>query len=126
MIQPKTLIDIVDNSGAKQIRCVKVVGGFKKNAAKLGDVIVASVQKLRTVNRDRSKVSKGDVVRALLIKTQKNKKNKDGANIRFNRNEAILLNKQNNLVGTRILSPIPRALKKKRYLKYFSLSKGTV
>ena len=125
MIQQKTIIKIIDNSGAKKIRCIKVLGGFKKKTAKVGDIIVASVQQLRLKNRQYSKLNKGDVVRAVIVKT-KNKTNKvNGILTKLESNSAILINKQGNLIGTRVLGSVPRELKKKKFLKYLSLCSGT-
>lgn len=126
MIQQKTLLRIVDNSGAKTIRCIKVLGGFKRKTAKIGDIIVASVQRLRQINRYRSKVLKGSIVRAFIIKTKTKGRKKDGSFYLLGSNKAILINKQGNPLGTRILSAIPKILKKKRFLKYFSLCRGVI
>lgn len=125
MIQPKTLLKIADNSGARTVKCVKVLGGFKRKYAKPGDLIVVSVQQLRTTNKKNSKVLKGGVYRALIIKTNNRLKKKDGSSLRLTNNSAVLLNRQGNLIGTRILASLPRALKKKKFLKYFSLCPGT-
>jgi len=126
MIQAKTFLNVLDNSGARKVECIKVLGGFKRKTAKLGDVIVVSVKQLRYTNRYRSKVLKGAVVRALIIKTKNKYKKKDGSFMFLNNNSVILINKQGNLLGTRILSALPKFFKKKKYLKFLSLCKGTL
>ena len=125
MIQQKTLLRVADNSGAKKVRCIKVLGGFKRKAASIGDIIVVSVQQLRTTNRYNSKILKGGVSRALIIRTKKKYIKKDGSNTLLNSNTVILLNKRSNLIGTRILTTLPKYLKKKKFLKYFSLCPGS-
>ena len=125
MIQQKTCLKVVDNSGAKKVRCIKVLGGFKRMNAGVGDVIVVSVQQLRSTNKHNSKVAKGDITRALVIRTKKGYKKKDGSQITLFSNAVILLNKQRNLIGTRILTALPKLLKKKKFVKYLSLCPGT-
>lgn len=126
MIQEQTVLRVIDNSGAKTARCIKVLGGFKKRYANLGDVIVVSVQKLRNKSKKTSKVSKGEVFRGLVVKTQKQSKKRDGSSFSFQENAVVLVNKQGNPIGTRILGPIPRILKKKKLMKFVSLSVGLV
>lgn len=125
MIQQKTLLSVIDNSGAKKVRCIKVLGGFKRKAAGLGDIIVVSVQQLRAKNRQNSRILKGSVARALIVKTQAKTKKKDGSFLQTAANSVILLNKQSNPIGTRILSALPKSLKKKKFMKYLSLCPGT-
>lgn len=125
MIQQKTLLKVVDNSGAKKVRCIKVLGGFKRKTAKLGDIIVVSVQQLRAKNRQKSRILKGGVARALIVKTAKKIRKVDGSFLTMATNSVIMLNKQGNPLGTRILSSLPRVLKKKKYLKYLSICPGT-
>lgn len=125
MIQQNTLLKVADNSGAKIAKCIKVLGGFKKKTATLGDTIVVSISKLRAKNRFNSKVLKGTVSRALVISvTNKIAKKKDGIYLKQNKNLIVLVNKQGNPLGTRILSGLPKALKKKKYLKYLSICPG--
>ena len=125
MIQPRTILNVVDNSGAKKVRCIKVLGGFKKKNAKTGDIIVVAVQQLRTKNRQHSKLNKKAVVRALIIKSKTKTLKPNGTYIKLDKNNVILINKQGNLIGTRILGSMPKFLKKKKLLKYFSLCSGT-
>ena len=126
MIQQKTILKVFDNSGAKTVRCIKVLGGFKKKYASLGDVIVVSVQKLRNKSKKTSKVKKKEVYRALIIRTKTPYKKKDGSTIIFNENSVALMNKQGNPVGTRIMGPLPKFLKKRKVQKFLSLSTGLI
>jgi large subunit ribosomal protein L14 len=126
MIQQQTILRVADNSGAKIVKCIKVLGGFKKRYAYLGDMIVVSVQKLRNKSKKTSKVLKGGVFRALVIRTKTQCNKKDGSSFRLQENSVILINKQGNPVGTRILGPIPKMLKKKKFMKFISLSIGLI
>jgi large subunit ribosomal protein L14 len=126
MIQQQTILRVSDNSGAKTVRCFKVLGGFKKKYASLGDVIIVSVQKLRNKLKKTSKVKKGEVYRALIIRTKTKHRKEDGSEILFKGNAVVLLNKQGNPIGTRILGPIPKMLKKKKFQKFISISAGLV
>jgi large subunit ribosomal protein L14 len=126
MIQQQTILKVSDNSGAKTVRCFKVLGGFKKKYATLGDTIIVSVQKLRNKLKKTSKVKKGEVYRALIIRTKTKHRKDDGSEIIFKENSVVLLNKQGNPIGTRILGPIPRMLKKKKFQKLISISAGLV
>jgi large subunit ribosomal protein L14 len=114
MIQQQTILKVADNSGAKTVKCIKVLGGFKKRYACLGDIIVVSVQQLRNKSKKTSKVLKGGVFRALVIRTKTQYKKKDGSSFVLNENSVTLMNKQGNPIGTRILGPIPKILKKKK------------
>jgi large subunit ribosomal protein L14 len=129
MIQPETILQVADNSGAKTVKCIKILGGYKKKYAKLGDIIVISVQELRNKARITSKVKKGEIYKALVIRTKKKIKKKDGTIIFSNKktknsNAAILINKKGNPIATRITEPIPYTLKKKQFLKFINLSRG--
>ena len=126
MIQQQTILKVADNSGAKTVKCIKVLGGFKKRYANLGDIIVVSVQQLRNKSKKTSKVLKGSVFRALVIRTKKQFKKKDGSSFILNENSVTLINKQGNPIGTRVLGPIPKTLKKKKFMKFISLSVGLV
>jgi len=114
MIQQQTILKVADNSGAKTVKCIKVLGGFKKRYARLGDIIVVSVQQLRNKSKKTSKVLKGGVFRALVVRTKTQYKKKDGSSFSLNENSVTLINKQGNPIGTRILGPIPKTLKKKK------------
>jgi large subunit ribosomal protein L14 len=126
MIQQQTILKVADNSGAKTVKCIKILGGFRKRYAKLGDIIVVSVQQLRNKSKKTSKVLKGGVFWALVIRTKIQLRKKDGSSFFLNENSVTLLNKQGNPIGTRILGPMPKNLKKKKFMKFASLSVGLV
>lgn len=126
MIQQQTILKVADNSGAKTVKCIKVLGGFKKRYAKLGDIVVVSVQQLRNKSKKTSKVSKGEVFRALVVRTKKKYKKKDGSSFFLQGNAVALINKQGSPIGTRILGPIPKILKKTKFMKFVSLSIGLI
>jgi len=126
MIQQQTILKVSDNSGAKTVRCIKVLGGFKKKYAKLGDIIVVSIQQLRNKSKISSKVKKKEVYQALIVRTKIGHTKKNGFNNSFYENSVVLINKQGNPVTNRILGPIPRILKKKKLQKFISLSAGLI
>lgn len=125
MIQQQTILKISDNSGGKIAKCVKVLGGFKKKIAGIGDIIVVVISNLRNKSKKTSKVKKGGIYKALIIRTKKFLKNKEQTFISFNDNAVSLLNKQNNPIATRIIGPVSKKLKKK-YMKFVSISPGVV
>lgn len=125
MIQQQTVLNVSDNSGAKKVKCIKVLGGYKKKTAMLGNTIVVSVKELRNKSKKTAKVKKGEVHRALILKTKKKIKNKDGSNFFFDSNSVCLINKQNKIIGTRILIPISKKFKKGKFSKFSNLSTGT-
>jgi large subunit ribosomal protein L14 len=118
MIQAETNLVVADNSGAKKIRCIKVLGGSGRRYASLGDLIVVTV-KAAIPN---SAVKKGEVSRAVIVRTSKEVRRKDGSYIRFDENAAVLLNPQNEPRGTRIFGPVARELREKQYMKIVSLA----
>ena len=118
MIQMQTRMDVADNSGARSVQCIKVLGGSHRNIASIGDVIVVSVKDAIP----RGKVKKGDVHRAVIVRTAKEVKRPDGTSIRFDRNAAVLINKSNEPIGTRIFGPVARELRAKRFMKIVSLA----
>ena len=126
MIQQQTILKVTDNSGAKTVKCIKILGGFKKRYACLGDTVVISIQQLRNKSKKTSKVFKGGVFQALVIRTKIQRKKKDGSSFMLNENSVILIDKQGNPIGTRILGPIPKILKKKKFMKFTSLSIGLI
>ena len=126
MIQQESLLKVSDNSGAKIVKCIKVLGGFKKRYASVGDLIIVSVQKLRNKSKKTSKVLKGGVFRALVLRTRYSIQKKEGSNFFFNENSVALINKQGNPVGTRLLGPVPKTLKKKKFMKFVNLSVGLI
>ncbi len=118
MVQAETNLIVADNSGAKKIRCIKVLGGSGRRYASVGDLIVVSV-KAAIPN---SAVKKGEVSRAVIVRTKKEVRRKDGSYIRFDENAAVLLNQQNEPRGTRIFGPVARELREKQYMKIVSLA----
>ena len=126
MIQQETILKVADNSGAKTVKCIKVLGGFKKQYAGLGDIIVISVRQLRNKSKKTSKVLKGGIFRALVIRTKSSSRKKDSSSIWLEENAAVLINKQGNPIGTRVFGPLPRTLKKKKFMKFVTLSIGLI
>ena len=127
MIQQQTILKVSDNSGAKTVRCIKVLGGFKKKYASLGDIIVVSVQTLRDqLKKKVSKVKKKDIYRDLIIIKKVYYKKKNGFYVKFQENSVALINKQGNPVATRIIGPIAKILNKKQFHKFISISSGLV
>ena len=118
MIQMQTNLDVADNSGARRVQCIKVLGGAGRRVAGVGDVIVVSVKDAIP----RGRVKKGDVMRAVIVRTAKEVRRPDGTAIRFDRNAAVLINKQNEPIGTRIFGPVTRELRGKGYMKIVSLA----
>jgi len=118
MIQMQTILDVADNSGARKIGCIKVLGSSKRKYASLGDVIVVSVKDAIP----NSKIKKGDVVRAVVVRTKKGVKRPDGSYIKFDDNSAVLINPQNEPLGTRIFGPVARELRAKKFMKIISLA----
>ncbi len=115
-------MEVADNSGAKRISLIKVLGGSGKRYARLGDVIVANVKEAIP----EGSVKKGDVVKAVVVRTSKELRRADGSYIKFDRNAAVLLNEQNNPVGTRIFGPVARELREARFMKIISLAPEVV
>jgi large subunit ribosomal protein L14 len=118
MIQQETNLDVADNSGAKRVQCIKVLGGSKRKYAHVGDVIVVSVKDAIP----RGRVKKGNVMKAIVVRTAKDIRRSDGSVIRFDRNAAVLINNQGEPVGTRIFGPVPRELRAKNQMKIISLA----
>ncbi len=118
MIQMSTVLDVADNSGARKVRCVKVLGGSRRRYASIGDIIVVSVKEA-TPN---SKVKKGDVIKAVVVRTAKEVGRIDGSYIRFDGNSAVLIDNQGEPIGTRIFGPVARELRAKRFMKIISLA----
>jgi large subunit ribosomal protein L14 len=118
MIQAETNLDVADNSGARRVQCIKVLGGSKRRFASVGDVIVVSVKEAIP----RGRVKKGEVLQAVVVRTAKDIHRADGSAIRFDRNAAVLINKQGEPIGTRIFGPVTRELRAKHYMKIISLA----
>lgn len=118
MIQMTTLLDVADNSGAKKVFCIKVLGGTKRKYASIGDIIVVSVKEALPD----AKVKKGEVAKAVVVRTSKEISRADGSYIRFDSNSAVLINKDNEPIGTRIFGPVARELRAKKFNKIISLA----
>jgi large subunit ribosomal protein L14 len=118
MIQMQTRLDVADNSGARSVMCIKVLGGTRRRYAGIGDVIVVSVKDASP----NSKVKKGDIMKAVIVRTAKEVNRNDGSYIRFDNNSAVLINNQNEPVGTRIFGPVARELRAKNFMKIISLA----
>ncbi len=118
MIQMQTNLDVADNSGARRVQCIKVLGGSKRRYASVGDVIVVSVKEAIP----RGRVKKGDVMRAVVVRTAKEIHRADGSVIRFDRNAAVLVSPQGEPIGTRIFGPVTRELRSKNHMKIVSLA----
>lgn len=118
MIQVESRLDVADNSGAKEVACIKVPGGSKRRYATVGDIIIVSVKDAMP----HSKVKKGDVMNAVIVRTKKEVRRADGSYIRFDNNAAVLLSKQGEPVGTRIFGPVARELRAKNFMKIVSLA----
>ena len=118
MIQMQTNLDVADNSGARKIQCIKVLGGSKRRFASVGDVIIVSVKEAIP----RSRVKKGEVRRAVVVRTAKEVRRSDGTSIRFDRNAAVMLNNNDEPIGTRIFGPVVRELRGRNFMKIISLA----
>lgn len=118
MIQNESYLEVADNSGAKRVRCFHVLGGTKRRYASLGDLIVVSVRDAIP----RASVKKGDVMKAVIVRTKKGSRRSDGSHIKFDQNACVLVNAQGDPVGTRIFGPVARELRTKKYMKIISLA----
>ncbi len=122
MIQVESYLDVADNSGAKELMCIKVLGGSKKRYGRVGDLIIAVVKKAIP----QAQVKKSEVVTAVIVRTVGKIKRNDGTVLRFDRNAAVVVNKENNPRGTRIFGPIPRELRDKKFMKIISLASDVI
>lgn len=118
MIQTETVLEVADNSGAKKLKCIKVLGGSKRKYASVGDIIVASVKEAIP----NGKVKKGAVAKAVVVRTSKEIRRRDGSYIRFDTNAAVLINGEGEPIGTRIFGPVARELRNKQFMKIISLA----
>ncbi len=118
MIQAETNLDVADNSGARRVQCIKVLGGSKRKYASVGDVIVVTIKEAIP----RGRVKKGEIARAVVVRTAKDIRRPDGSAIRFDSNAAVLISPQGEPIGTRIFGPVTRELRAKRYMKIISLA----
>ncbi|MBI4881958.1 MAG: 50S ribosomal protein L14 [Planctomycetes bacterium] len=122
MIQAETMLDVADNSGAKIVKCFKVLGGTRRRYAGIGDIVVGSVRKAIPS----SEVKTGQVVRGVIVRTRKAVRRDDGSYVRFDRNAIVLLDKDNNPIGTRIFGAVARELRAKKFMKIISLASEVV
>jgi len=122
VIQTETELDVADNSGAKRVACIKVLGGSRRRYASLGDVIVVSIKEALPT----AKVKKGDVARAVVVRTRRGSARDDGTYIKFDNNSAVLITKDNEPIGTRIFGPVARELRRKAFMKIVSLAPEVV
>jgi large subunit ribosomal protein L14 len=118
MVQLRTVLDVADNSGARKVQCIKVLGGSRRRYATVGDVIVVAVKEAIP----NSKVKKGEVARAVIVRTAKEISREDGSYIRFDGNSAVLVDKEHEPIGTRIFGPVARELRARKFLKIISLA----
>lgn len=118
MIQARTVLEVADNSGARRVQCIKVLGGTRRKYASIGDIIVVSVKEAIP----NAKVKKGDVMRAVVVRTAKELGRPDGTYIRFDNNSAVLIDNQREPIGTRIFGPVARELRAKKFMKIISLA----
>ena len=118
MIQQQSNLEVADNSGARRVMCIKVLGGSMRKTATVGDVIVVSIKDAIP----RGKVKKGEVHRAVIVRTRNSVRRADGSSIRFDKNAAVLVDKQNEPIGTRIFGPVTRELRAKQFMKIVSLA----
>ncbi|HEY0194378.1 MAG TPA: 50S ribosomal protein L14 [Kofleriaceae bacterium] len=118
MIQMTSVLDVADNSGAKKVFCIKVLGGSRRRYAGIGDVIIVSIREAIPG----AKVKKGEVARAVIVRTRRELARSDGSFIKFDGNSAVLINKENEPIGTRIFGPVARELRAKRFMKIISLA----
>ena len=118
MIQMKTILDVADNSGAKRVQCIKVLGGSRRKYAGLGDIIVVSIKEAMPG----TKVKKGETARAVVVRTTREYQRSDGSYIKFDGNSAVLINKDKEPIGTRIFGPVARELRAKKFMKIISLA----
>jgi large subunit ribosomal protein L14 len=118
MIQMTSVLDVADNSGAKKVFCIKVLGGTRRRFAGIGDVIIVSIREAVPG----AKVKKGEVARAVIVRTRRELARNDGSYIKFDGNSAVLINKENEPIGTRIFGPVARELRAKRFMKIISLA----
>ena len=120
MIQMRTTLEVADNSGAKLVQCIKVLGGSRRRYATIGDVIVVAIKEVS--GGPSAKVKKGETARAVIVRTRREQSRADGSYIKFDENSAVLVNKENEPIGTRIFGPVARELRGKKFMKIISLA----
>ncbi len=126
MLQNGTWLNIIDNSGAKEVGIIQVLRGYRKRYAAVGDMCIVSVKSLRKRRREASKIKKGDVLKALIVRTKVPVKHFSGESVGFLENSGILLTRQNKLLGTRVFGAVPKMLRHTRFLRVVSLAAGFI
>jgi len=126
MIQKGSFINVIDNSGAKEVACIHVVGGYRKRYAYLGDIIIVSIKSMRTKRKTISKIKKGDIVKALIVKTKKRTQFFNSESVSFSENAVVLISLQDKFIGTRIFGSILKSFRYTPYIKLLSLSSGII
>ena len=122
MIQLRTMLEVADNSGAKKIQCIQVLGGTRRRYARIGDIVVCSVKSAMP----QAQIKKGEVVKAVVVRTKKDTQRSDGSTVRFGDNAAVIINEQKIPRGTRIFGPVPRELRDKDFMRIISLAPEVV
>jgi len=126
MIQKGTYLNVIDNSGAKEVCCIHVLNGYRKRYAVVGDVVVVSIKSLRIKRRSHAKVKKGEVLKALIVRTKTSLKSYSLEQLNFLENSAILLSKQDKLLGTRVFGSVPNSFRYTKFLRIISLASGFI
>ena len=126
MIQSETLLRVTDNSGAKRVKCIKVLGGFRRKFANLGDLIVVSIRRVKQHKKKKIKVKEGEVVHALVVRTKSRLVRKNSTQLQCQENSVVLITNKNKLIATRVLGPVPRELRHSKFMKVASLSAGFI
>lgn len=126
MIQSETLLRVTDNSGAKRVKCIKVLGGFRRKFANLGDLIVVSIRRVKQHKKKKIKVKEGEVVHALVVRTKSRLVRQNSTQLKCQENSVVLITNKNKPIATRVLGPIPRELRHSKFMKVASLSAGFI
>jgi large subunit ribosomal protein L14 len=126
MIQTETLIRVTDNSGAKKVKCIKVLGGFRRKFANLGDLIVVSIRRVKQHKKKKIKVKEGEVVHALVVRTKAKLVRQNSTHLKCQENSVVLITNKNKPIATRVLGPVPKELRHSKFMKVASLSAGFI
>jgi large subunit ribosomal protein L14 len=126
MIQSETLLRVTDNSGAKRVKCIKVLGGFRRKFANLGDLIVVSIRRVKQHKKKKIKVKEGEVVHALVVRTKSRLVRQNSTQLQCQENSVVLITNKNKPIATRVLGPVPRELRHSKFMKVASLSAGFI
>ena len=126
MIQSETLLRVTDNSGAKKVKCIKVLGGFRRKFANLGDLIVVSIRRVKQHKKKKIKVKEGEVVHALVVRTKSRLVRQNSTQLQCQENSVVLITNKNKPIATRVLGPVPKELRHSKFMKVASLSAGFI